>query len=516
MFSDWKASKAAAAQETPPDQSPAPASTVPDLVADTIMGEVGTFTDVRATTPPPLPVSAPLLPPSNVPVSETTTSGTPHPNTIVVYRCSHCHAVEYDSKAAFRNHRRVAACGGRAVHIATTMEDDMSDTELAPAVGASRPHLATATLSMLVPPSPPTDTPPDAMANAPNITPIIPGMSPILNTFTMVDVNIAPIDVGPPQSPISGILDPSVPPESWFLIEAKVHDPTGFASQVWFDTFTTSGLLALKVPRAPSNTLLLVFKSVLRRDMLLAYLSHHLQAYGLASISHFEKDINVGQFDARLSLTYITHSYHRQRSPEDLDALLSRAPPSRMPPPSLMIIGKNNRNQWIAEHGGGHNAWKADFFEWHIWPVRFGAPREFPPGGVPLRQIDVIEFTLDWLDNWLLTDPVAQTTFEYQRLRVMMHAYQHPGRGTVASDFFVLMLQTVGGPYEAILRRIARMRRGLDIPGWKVGTKTRCLRRYESFGFVKDSAVWRLEVDLGRDHPQYPVPFGMALQNLKR
>lgn len=503
-------------RETAVDQPPATAENITSgSEPDPTLGEVLSAPNTSSRCPDighqvecleaPHTCVSPAIPPLAVPSFLKDAFDSSQSNSIVVYQCSHCGGMTHRLKSDFEEHRRVAACGGRAVRIDMTMEDDNPGAEVGPTTNAHSASLPPSPDSQLV------ASPPTTVID-PTPAPPIFGTSCPFKMHSPVDINTIPLDIGPPQTAINAVFDLPVPPTVWFLIEATVHDPTGFSAQVWFDTFTTSGLLALRVPRTtPSATLLLAFKSELRRQMMFAYLSSHMQVYGLSSVSRDERNIALTQFDSQLSLPYITHAFHHQRGPEDLQALISRAPPSRIPPPSLFLIGKANRQQWVAAHGGGHNAWKADFFEWHIWPVRFGAP-----GKIPLRRLDVIEFTLGWLDTWLSSDPVAQSSFEYQRLRVAMHAYQHPGPGIVPSDFFALLLQTVDGPYEAVLRRIARACRTLDIAAGKPCNKTRSLRRYESFGFVMDSVVWRLELELGSDRPEYPVPQGEDLQRLKR
>lgn len=81
-------------------------------------------------------------------------------------------------------------------------------------------------------------------------------------------------------------------------------------------------------------------------------------------------------------------------------------------------------------------------------------------------------------------------------------------------DFALLMVPT-NGPYDVVIHQIAHVVQLCDVSQGKTVTQTPQSHLYESFGYVKKSQIWWLELELRLLGPHWLMCANESYKGLK-
>lgn len=128
--------------------------------------------------------------------------------------------------------------------------------------------------------------------------------------------------------------------------------------------------------------------------------------------------------------------------------------------------------------------------------------------------MDRLEFDLTWLENWVNTAVITDHAPEYRRLLICMCAYENRRPGGPGVDFALVMLPT-DGPYDSAIRNIARAVRAHDMAHSRPKLRSPSKQSNETFGFVRKTKTWRLQLELSIECPRYPLASNETLIDMK-
>lgn len=267
-----------------------------------------------------------------------------------------------------------------------------------------------------------------------------------------------------------------VPVGQWFTIDAGPL-PEGFKEAgVWLDLYPQ--VIASRRQRHKTKiSVQLLLKSRHTRDQLGGILQKWGETRGVDIAVHTfdEPTAPSDRFMGRKDLEYVDQVYAHARTVPELEALLELAPP--------YMKGRANR----ARYG--------EFF------LNYDA---FPPVSGPLvprlnrwRRRDCVEFDTEWFIQNLPSLSSVSMDLPLRRMEMLIRAHKYRAFGAG----FVVSMWPTEGPVDEVIRRISRL------AGASLGsTITTSPIADETFGYSKSPPVWRIKLDLDRDHPRYSKP----------
>lgn len=201
-------------------------------------------------------------------------------------------------------------------------------------------------------------------------------------------------------------------------------------------------------------------------------------------------------------------AYHN--GPSDLHDLVLRAPgmPGFDLPPSHRLHDRAKENQWysdrlaLAPRKEKKTTWRFLFLDEpnNPWRVANTSPtQQLPSREDRLRFLHVVEFPRDWLFDRFTG---AECTPELRRLEMIMRMHVDVPSNQRVRKFYVLMWPT-DGPYDAIIRKIARQAATEFYGSDNHVPKTSVKRMNENFGYEPESGMWRIELELGLEQARY-------------
>lgn len=196
--------------------------------------------------------------------------------------------------------------------------------------------------------------------------------------------------------------------------------------------------------------------------------------------------------------------------PSDLTNLILRAPGvlGFDLPPSHRLHDREKEKQWYSDRFAFaprkdiKTMWRFLFLDEpnNPWRVATTPSTQRPPARKGrLRFLHVVEFPSVWLFDRFTG---AESTPELRRLEMLMRVHVSVPSDQRVRKFYVLMWPT-HGPYDAIIRKIARRAAARFYESDDLVPKTSVMRDNENFGYDHESGKWRIELELELEHPRY-------------